>query len=134
MESNLAARLWQLISDILSYYAFYNPGIGYTAHLSGYLFGFSLSAATFFRKKPLWKRIFAFTGYVFLSIELTFLITHYAYWPPKLPHFQASLDPDVLTCCSDAFSLATSTGASLDHIMAAYECSGQAMIKKGFVL
>lgn len=107
----------QVLGDIAAFVWFYDDNIGYYAHFSGFIIGWSMGLGSYLWKKCIWKKAVAIIG-IFITICLLFyLIYHYCTVFPS----KDSYDPDQ-SCCSLMYSKGAQLGLDIVDTMKLYYC------------
>jgi membrane associated rhomboid family serine protease len=122
----------QIFVDVICYFYYYQPSVGYAGHFFGFVAGLTLSFAQghILSKEggTWWKKALNILGFLSLSLLVSFLIyNRVANYPPLPPKLLSSSDTfhfyDKSSCCLALFNIVNAT-YSLDQARENHVCTG----------
>jgi membrane associated rhomboid family serine protease len=122
----------QLCIDVLVFFLWFNPHVGYSAHAAGFFSGLLLSfAISTCEIKRVWKYIFSVTSISLFGYGLWQILQYYEKtWPPTALLAPSWSDVSQQTCCADALLYQDDLGISQEEVLDLFTCDGYDLIDK----
>mmetsp|Transcript_3086 Transcript_3086/g.4747 ORF Transcript_3086/g.4747 Transcript_3086/m.4747 type:complete len:347 (+) Transcript_3086:389-1429(+) len=120
----------QLASDVLAFVFWFNPSVGYAAHVGGFLSGLLLGFVIFSAKKiRIWKYLICVLACT-LYVPSVFILA-YRYettWPPSSIVTPTWSSLDTQPCCAELFSMRNQSFIDSGLVEEYYYCDGGEVI------
>lgn len=118
----------QIISDIMSFYLWFNQDVGYAAHMGGFFTGLlvAFSIANIISYKP-WKLVVSVVSFLTVGLLLSYGLYRFeTVWPPEALIRPTWSPVDSMPCCAEAFEIVSDRNNYYDQatIEDFYYCNG----------